>query len=83
MKAIALPVVIGKEEPRPSTWFNGYNEKFFFDRGVLYRALYGKMAKLFAFRFLWKHKGMMFGNEDRLSMKEAYSLMKKGMEEMK
>jgi len=25
----------------------------------------------------------MFGNEDRLSMKEAYSLMKKGMEEVK
>ena len=85
MKAIALPVVIGKEEPRPSTWFNGYNEKFFFDRGVLYQVLYGKMAKTFALRFLWKHRTMMFNieNADIRSMKEAYSLMKKGMEEMK
>ena len=85
MKATALPVMIGKEEARPSTWFNGYNEKFFFDRGVLYRVLYGKMAKPFALRFLWKHKGMMFDSNDteKLSMKEAYSLMKKGMEEMK
>ena len=85
LKAIALPIIIGKEEPRPSTWFNGYNEKFFFDRGVLYQALYGSMAKPFAIRFLWTHKGMMFGNKDesKLSMKEAYSLMKKGMEEMK
>ncbi len=85
MKAVALPIMIGKEEARPSTWFNGYNEKFFFDRGVLYQVLYGKMAKPFALRFLWKHKGMMFENKEecKLSMKEAYSLMKKGMEEMK
>lgn len=85
LKAIALPVMIGKEEARPSTWFNGYNEKFFFDRGVLYQALYGKMAKPFALRFLRKHKGMMFDDKEacKLSMKEAYSLMKKGMEEMK
>ena len=85
LKAIALPVMIGKEEARPSTWFNGYNEKFFFDRGVLYQALYGKMAKPFAYRFLWKHKGMIFDDKEtcKLSMKEAYSLMKKGMEEMK
>lgn len=84
LKAYALPVLIGKEVPRPSTWFNGYNEKFYFDRGVLYRVLYGKMAKPFAFRFLWKHKGMMFSKEDEntISMKEAYSLMKKGMAEM-
>ena len=84
LKAYALPVLIGKEVPRPSTWFNGYNEKFYFDRGVLYKVLYGKMAKPFAFRFLWKHKGMMFSKEDEntISMKEAYSLMKKGMAEM-
>ena len=85
LKAIALLVMIGKEEARPSTWFNGYNEKFFFDRGVLYQVLYGKMAKPFALRFLWKHKKMMFEDMEacKLSMKEAYSLMKKGMEEMK
>lgn len=85
LKAYALPIIIGKEEPRPSTWFSGYNDKFFFDRGVLYQVLYGKMAKPFALRFLWKHKGMMFENDEecKLSMKEAYSLMKKGMKEIK
>lgn len=84
LKAYALPILIGKEEPRPSTWFNGYNEKFFFDRGVLYRVLYGKMAKPFAIRFLWKHKDAMFSGKDEksISMKEAYSLMIKGMAEM-
>ena len=84
LKAYALPILIGKEEPRPSTWFNGYNEKFFFDRGVLYKVLYGVMAKTFAVRFLWKNKDAMFENKekDKISMKEAYALMKKGMAEM-
>lgn len=85
MKAYALPIMIGKEVPRPSTWFNGYNDKFFFDRGVLYQVLYGRMAKPFGLRFLLKHKNTMFADTEkcRLSMKEAFDLMKKGMEEMK
>ena len=53
---IAVPVTIGREEPRPSTWFNGYNEKFFYDRGVLYVPLYGKLAKPLALRWLLAHK---------------------------
>ncbi len=85
MRAFALPITIGKEVPRPSTWFNGYNEKFFFDRGVLYQVLYGAMAKPFALRFLLKHKNTMFADagKDAITVKEAYALMKKGMEEMK
>ena len=35
MKVYALPIEIGKEIPRPSTWFHGYTEKFFFDRGLI------------------------------------------------
>ena len=85
MRAFALPITIGKEVPRPSTWFSGYNEKFFFDRGVLYQALYGKMAKPFAWRFLLRHKNTIFTENDKnaITLKDAYQLMKKGMEEMK
>ena len=79
MKAIAVPVTIGKEMPRPSTWFEGYTEKFFFDRGVLYRYLYGKMALPFAIRFLVKHRNTMFKQEYPIDMKKAYELMKRGM----
>ena len=81
MKALAVPVTIGKEVPRPSTWFAGYNEKFFFDRGVLYAYLYGKMAKPFALRFLLKHRNIMFKEEYPIPMKKAYALMKEGMKE--
>lgn len=30
------PEVIGRETESESTWFSGYHDKFFFDRGVLY-----------------------------------------------
>lgn len=78
-KIYALPVTIGKEVSRPSTWFHGYNEKFFFDRGVLYKCLYGNMAQIFARRFLIKNKGTMLSEE--IPYSKAYSLMKKGMRE--
>lgn len=52
-------ITLGKEIARKSTWFEGYTEKFFFDRGVLYHYLYGKMAKIWGFRFIYKHRAEM------------------------
>ncbi len=49
-------VVLGKERSGESTWFKGYTDKFFFDRGVLYHFLYGKMAGILGFRFLFKNR---------------------------
>ena len=71
---------VGEEVYRESTWFNGYNEKFFVDRGVLYHHLYGRMAKLFSLRFLYAHKEEMCGE---IPVKEAYAMMKKGISEGK
>jgi glycosyltransferase involved in cell wall biosynthesis len=51
LKIYALPVKIGREEERESTWFHGYDEKFFRDRGVLFHFLYGVAAPLWALRF--------------------------------
>ncbi len=69
---------IGEEVYRESTWFQGYNEKFFVDRGVLYHFLYGGLAKLFSLRFLYAHKVEMC---KEIPLKEAYKLMKKGIAE--
>lgn len=81
LKVYALPVEIGEEVPRPSTWFHGYNEKFFYDRGVLYRPLYGRLAGLMGLRFLLKNKGELQGGG--ISFKEAYSLLRKGIRDAK
>ena len=37
----ALPIEIGREVPRPSTWFNGYSEAFFYQRGGSTRQMLG------------------------------------------
>lgn len=55
-KVYTAPVTIGREESGESTWFEGYHEKFFHDRGVLYRYLYGRLDWLMALRFLLVHR---------------------------
>lgn len=67
---------IGEEVYRESTWFKGYNEKFFIDRGVLYVFLYGRLARLMALRFLVAHRAVMCGEK---TPAEAYRLMKRGI----
>ena len=76
LKVYKAPVTIGKENGRPSTWFHGYNEKFFYDRGVLYHFLYGRAALLMALRFLYKHKGVMC---KEMPFSRAFSLMCRGI----
>lgn len=76
----ASPVTIGKESEGDSTWFKGYTEKFFFDRGVLYHYLYGGLAKLWALRFLVAHKKTLC---EEMSVTQAYEQMRKGIQSVK
>lgn len=78
LKMIAETPVLGRETYRESTWFKGYNEKFFFDRGVLYHFLYGRMALLLGVRFLVKNKNTMLKD---FSFSKALSLLSKGIKE--
>lgn len=71
------PVTIGRESGGDSTWFEGYHEKFFHDRGVLYHFLYGMMAGPFALRFLLVHWKKMKG---QCSLRQAYLWMCKGIQ---
>ncbi len=75
-KVYTAPVTIGRESVGDSTWFAGYNEKFFHDRGVLYHYLYGVMAGPFALRFLLAHRAKMCG---KCGLKQAYLWMRKGI----
>lgn len=78
LKIYSHTVCIGEEKERKSTWFSGYHEKFFRDRGVLYHYLYGRLALPLAFRFLWVHRGEMCRE---IPLKQAYRLMKDGARE--
>lgn len=70
------PVCIGEEIPRPSTWFTGYHEKFFFDRGVLYHFLYGAAAPLWGFRFVFTKRKEMC---QQVAWTKAYKLLLSGI----
>ncbi len=80
LKIYTVPVEIGEEEERESTWFTGYHEKFFFDRGVLYHYLYGRLAGLFAMRFILAKKAFMC---QEISPMQAFQLMRQGIRKAK
>ena len=83
MKIKAMPVNLGREIHRPSTWFHGYTEKFFYDRGVLYVYLYGMMAKPFAMRFMLKHKSKLKNTPESISYKKAVDAIMRGIDDTK
>lgn len=79
VKIFATTECLGDETERESTWFNGYNERFFIGRGALYVKLYGAFAKFRALVFLFRHKYMY----KELGFGKSYGLMKQGMREIR
>lgn len=83
VRMFKTPMCIGREEKRlggESTWFSGYNEKFFFDRGVLYAFLYGAMAPVWGFRFVFSKRKQMC---KEIPWRKAYKLLRDGIKEGK
>lgn len=80
MKLYTSTVCIGEEIPRESTWFHGFTEKFFFDRGVLFAFLYGVAAPLWALRFVLTKRDMLQGE---IRGKKALQLILAGIREGK
>lgn len=80
LKIYSHTACIGKEVERESTWFSGYHEKFFKDRGVLYHYLYGRLALPLSLRFLWVHRGEMCRD---IPLGQAYAWMRDGVREAK
>ena len=78
MQIYKSPVQIGEEIPRPSTWFTGYHEKFFFDRGVLYHFLYGALAAVWGFRFVFTKKNEICKD---IPWVKAYGILLKGIKQ--
>ena len=79
-RVYTAPVLIGREQSKGSSWFTGYDEKFFHDRGVLYYFLYGRMAVPFGARFLLKHRRKVC-TETQLG--EAFGWLREGVREGK
>ncbi len=80
LKVYTTPVVLGEEISEGSTWFHGFTEKFFFDRGVLFAFLYPHSAALWAFRFVYL-KGDI--KSDEIGKKNAWKQIRDGIREGK
>ena len=65
---------IGKFSCNESSWFSGYDEKFYFAKGAYYQATHSKLACLWIKYFLWRTK--RFGS---LSKKAKKTWMKNGV----
>ena len=72
--------VIGEEKENESTWFKGFTEKFFFDRGVLFAFLYTNTALIWAFRFVFLKKNI---DTSGVGKKTAWKKIREGIKEGK
>lgn len=79
LKAYTSPLIIGKVDFSKSSWFNGYNEKYYFDKGALFYALHKKLALFFSVVYLIRyHK-----EKSNLTFKQKINLFKDGINSMK
>jgi glycosyltransferase involved in cell wall biosynthesis len=65
LKIIAYPISIGMiEQKRSSSWFRGFNDKFYFDKGALFYALSKTFYFFLVIRFLVKFYKLYEGNKN-------------------
>ncbi len=73
-----IPEKIACMLPGQSSWFNGYDERFFFNRGAGYQAMDKSRWYLLAWQFLIRKRKLY---SDEISMADAYKSMKEGRRE--
>ena len=56
LKVLTLPVTLGEVHNYSSTWFQGYDDKYFYDRGVLFSYLHPVIAKPLCLYHVVKHR---------------------------
>ena len=82
VKGIASSQHIGTVKQEESSWFKGYNEKYYFDRGALFAAMYPKMYIFLLFliniKDYKKNPKIDFLKKYKLSLSGAKEYMKAG-----
>ena len=79
LKIIHIPEAIAElDSSSESTWFKGYNEKFFYDRGVLHTVMYKNSLKfktlirLFNYIYILRHRSLL---SKEITLKKACKIM--------
>ena len=79
LKIYGVPAALAQIHDGDSTWFQGYTDKYFFDKGVLYYALNGRFCKLHALVHCLRYRKKY----SDYGWKRAVQQMQKGMESVK
>lgn len=78
LKVIAVPEALAQlSEERESTWFKGYNEKYFFDKGVFLGVAHPHIGNLLARYLVFRHKEYVV--QSGLSKKNIYYCITQGI----
>ena len=77
LKIYVYPAFIATVDQTTSTWFEGYTEKYFYDKGALFAALSKRWGRLLCSLILFKNKKSLFC--DGVSYKQGKKLAKAGM----
>ncbi len=81
LRVLAVPVAIAElTSDRESTWFQGYTDDFFFDKGVFYYALDRNMGRFIALYNCFKHRNSRY---KQYGWKKAYRQMLRGIHSVK
>lgn len=75
LKVFLHPGVVATVDMSRSTWFEGYTEKYFLDKGAFYEHLSSKFGWLMCLRFVIRHGRKFAGQWTWL---QAYRLMRAG-----
>lgn len=78
LKVYGSEHVLGACAKDSSTWFRGYNEKYFYDKGVLMRYLFPRIPFLMALYF-----AVFFKRDTQISCSKRIKLMLRGVKEGK
>lgn len=76
LKVYANPTIIGYVNQESSTWFQGYTDKYFTDKGALYYCLSKRWSKLLCLQFVFRHYKLFKNNK---TWREALKLMIAGV----
>lgn len=73
VKLYSHSYVLGSSAMDSSSWFTGYNEKYFYDKGAWIAAAFPKLGFLLRYYFAWH-----FRKETELTIPQCCKLMKRG-----
>lgn len=77
LKVYSSPLFLGIVYNDKSTWFNGYNKKFFFDKGALFTAINPKIRHFLILQYLIRHRDVLTD----IKFREAFKFMLEGSRE--